>query len=90
MIGAMFEQLEQPSIFAEPQYRDNVFVTRWPSGHPKRRVQLDVDGSLTHQWHENGQIHFIVRYRNGKPVGLHQWWDKSGKLVREEDFGDGL
>ena len=34
-------------------------------------------------YHENGNIHYVGNYENGKEVGIWKFYDEEGKLLKE-------
>jgi antitoxin component YwqK of YwqJK toxin-antitoxin module len=55
---------------------------KWSEGFLKKEIN---DGKRT-VWYENGQKRYEGTYKDGKEVGKWEFFDETGKLIKEIDF----
>jgi antitoxin component YwqK of YwqJK toxin-antitoxin module len=68
-------------------------ATLWhPNGVIKSKIQYgakDEDFDAT-TWHDNGVKAGTGAQKNGKLHGRHEYFDRSGNLIRVEEYTDGV
>ncbi len=63
-------------------------------GHRRQWCELRLEGGpLEHgpwiAWHPSGGVSAQGQMRDGKPVGVWNFWSKSGALIESIDYSDG-
>ncbi len=48
----------------------------------------DVSNSTRTVYHRNGQKYYSGKYNQGKRTGVWMFWDETGKLIKQENYGE--